>query len=569
MKGKNGIGEYKAAFYEHNRLRFAAAVLFTVLGTAVGLSVSWLLGVIIDCISQKNAARLRELFWVVLIVVLAEAVLNALMYFFKSAFIHRALAQYKAFAFKKLSEKGIHAFFRENTGRYLSVLTNDVNSIEENYLNRTILMLYHMASFVGALSMMLFYSWFLTLIVAVFFLLPVLPSLIMGKELAVREKSVSDSNERFMSMIRDILAGFSVIKGFKAKEQVTALFNRANDSLEQVKLKRRFWEGMMDTASTGCGMLFQFAIFLAGAWLALKGQITAGTVLIFVNLCNYILTPIQLVPQYWASRKAAEGLMEKLSEITLENGEHDGIFIPPMLTDAICFEHVSFGYEPGKTVLHDISFTLQAGKKYAVVGASGSGKSTILNLLMGAFPSYEGSICVDGVQIRDVALDSLYNVFCLVGQNVFVFDDTIQNNITMFKEFPDQKVEEAICRSGLKDLTLEKGLEYRCLENGAGLSGGERQRISIARSLMRDTPVLMMDEATAALDSQTAYEITDAILRLDGLTRLVVTHRLERTLMEQYDGILVLRDGRLTEQGTFGELMEKKGYFYSLFTLSV
>lgn len=565
---KNSVSEYKAAFYENNRLMFAASVFFTILGTAMSLAVSWLLGVILDCITQKDMARLQELLRFILFAVFAYLVTDMLTYFCKSRFIHRALAQYKAFAFERISSKSIRAFFHENTGRYLSVLTNDVNSIEENYLNRTILICYYTASFTGALAMMLFYSRILTFAVIGFSFLPVLPSVFMGKGLAVREKKVSDLNEGFMSMTRDLLAGFSVIKSFKAEEQVAALFDRTNENVEKAKRKRRFFEGSMSSTSNSCGILFQFAIFLVGAWLAIRGEITAGTVLIFVNLCNYIMTPIQVVPQYWASRKAAEGLIRKFSGIAEENRQQKGTPVPPVVRDSIRFEHVTFGYEPQNAVLKDLSFTLQAGKKYAVVGASGSGKSTLLHLLMGAYTAYEGSVCVDDAELKNADPDSLYEVFSLVGQNVFLFDDTIRNNITMFREFPEQKVKEVICRSGLKRLTEEKGMDYRCMENGAGLSGGERQRISIARCLLKDTPVLLMDEATAALDNRTAFEITDAILGLDGLTRLVVTHRMERALMEQYDSILVLRDGRLTEQGTFAELMEKKGYFYSLFMLA-
>jgi len=156
----------------------------------------------------------------------------------------------------------------------------------------------------------------------------------------------------------------------------------------------------------------------------------------------------------------------------------------------------------------------------------------------------------------------------LIGQNVFLFDDTLYQNITMFRDFPEDKLELAVHRSGLDSLIAEKGEGYRCGENGSGLSGGERQRVSIARCLMRETPVLLLDEATAALDNQTAFAVTDAILRLDGLTRVVVTHRLEEALLEQYDGIFVLRNGTVCEAGRFGELMERKAYFYSLYTVA-
>ena len=260
--------------------------------------------------------------------------------------------------------------------------------------------------------------------------------------------------------------------------------------------------------------------------------------------------------------------MEKLAQITWENAQNPGAAIAPRLEDAITFDRVSFGYEEGKPVLKDISARFEAGKKYAIVGGSGSGKTTLLNLLMGGCSGYSGSVTVDGTELSAVDPDSLYDLLSLIGQNVFLFDDTIRRNLTMFRSFPDEAVASAAQRSGLAPVMEAKGEDYRCGENGNGLSGGERQRISIARALLRRTPVLMLDEATAALDNRTAFEVTDAILKLEGLTRIVVTHRLEPKLLRQYDEILVLRDGRITERGTYENLMARTGYFYSLYHVS-
>ena len=290
--------------------------------------------------------------------------------------------------------------------------------------------------------------------------------------------------------------------------------------------------------------------------------------LIFVNLCNFVIMPINIIPQYLASRKAAQALIEKLAQVTEENTGRSGEAILPVLNEAISLDHVTFGYEPDKPVLQDISLRLEPGKKYAIVGGSGSGKSTLLNLLMGAYDGYGGSISIDGRELREVATDSLYDLMSLIGQNVFLFDDTIRRNITMFREFPDGQVNEAVKRSGLSELLSRRGENYRCGENGVGLSGGERQRVSIARCLLRGAPVLLLDEATASLDNQTAFAVTDAILHLDGLTRVVVTHRLDEALMSQYDEIIVMRNGKIQERGSFGQLMEQKGIFYSLCTLA-
>ena len=560
---------YFQAFYRNNRLWYAGAMLLLLLGTPANLVASWMLGEILDVITAGDMGRLWRMIRFAAVFCGAVTLVDLGMRKCRSAFIHRALAQYKSLAFSRLSEKSISAFSRENTGRYLSVLTNDVNILEENYLNRSMSMLNDSLLFLGALAMMFWYSWRLALAAVLLSALPVVVTLTMGGELSRREKAVSDRNEDFVSQVKDLLSGFSVIKSFKAEREAQTLFDRENRETESTKERRRCWEGLLMTVSGAlCGGLLQFGVFLLGAWLAIRGEITAGTVLVMVNLCNFVLEPIRTLPQYWAGRKAAMALVEKLAEVTAQSGGRDGEKIPPVLEDAIELSRLSYAYEPGKPVLREISFRLAAGKRYALVGASGSGKSTLLSLLMGADGGYTGSIRIDGRELRQVDTDSLYDLMSLIGQNVFLFNDTLWRNITMFRDFPAEQVRKAVKESGLIQLVSQKGKDYICGENGGNLSGGERQRVSIARSLLRGTPVLLLDEATASLDARTAREVTEAILDLEGLTRLVVTHRLEAPLLTRYDEILVLRNGALWERGSFQELMEKGGYFFSLYTVS-
>lgn len=568
MKQNSDIRDYTRAFYQGNRLNFALALILVILSTGGMLFFSWMLGEVTNIMAAGDLTRLWLVLKISALALVLTLAVDLLMYYFKSKFIHRALRQYKDLAFSRLSEKSISAFSRENTSRYLSALTNDANSIEENYLNRSLLLIFQGAMFLGGLVMMFALSWQLALATIALSLVPITCSLVMGRELAVREKATSDQNERFVAQVKDFLSGFSVIKSFKAEEETNRLFQSSNAETERVKERRRQWDAMLGAITQSCGSLLQIGIFFYGAWLAIGGDIQMGTVLIVLNLCNCFTQPIQSVPQYWASRKAALTLIGKLSEITRENAGHSGVAIPAGLEHGITLESVTFGYAPDKPVLRNLSLTFEPGKKYAVVGSSGSGKSTLLNLLMGGWSEYSGSVTIDGRELREVDTDSLYDLISLIGQNVFLFDDTIRRNLTMFRDFPADQVELAVKRSGLSELVTQRGEDYRCGENGAGLSGGERQRISIARALLRGTPVLMLDEATASLDNQTAFEVTDAILHLDGLTRIVVTHRLEAALMEQYDAILVLKDGQIREAGSFQDLMAKKEYFYSLFTLS-
>lgn len=536
--------------------------------TSFSLILSMILGDMLDIITAGDMGALGRITLSVVALIPAMLAVELLVGWLRSTFVHRAMEQYKALAFSRLTEKSISAFTRENTGRYLSVLTNDANSIEENYLNRSFLLLYHCVLFVGVLGTMLWYDWRLTLVTVALSALPILISLTLGQGLSRREQAVSGENERFVATLQDLLRGFSVIKSFKAEGRVQGLFQGANHRLEQTKRKRRWFEHVLCGFTNTGSLVLQMGVFVCGAWLAIRGEITAGTVLIFVNLSSYLLQPIRTVPQYWASRRAARALVEKLAQVTAENAGHTGGPIPPQLQDAIRLQDVTFGYEPDKSVLNHLSVRFEAGKRYALVGNSGAGKSTLLNLLMGSSRDYTGSITVDGAEMRDIDPDSLYDLMSLIGQSVFLFDDTIRNNITMFGDFPKEQVDAAAEQAGLGELLRERGEEYRCGENGVGLSGGERQRVSIARSLLRGTPVLLVDEATAALDARTASQVTSAILDLPGITAIVVTHRLEENLLRRYDGILVLKNGAVSEQGTFEALMERRGLFYSLFTVA-
>ena len=184
---------------------------------------------------------------------------------------------------------------------------------------------------------------------------------------------------------------------------------------------------------------------------------------------------------------------------------------------------------------------------------------------MGDRKDYLGSITIGGRQLRDINALSLHRIISLVDQTVFIFNDTILRNITMYSDFSVEIIEQAVLRAGLMPLIEQRGYDYVCGENGVNLSGGEKQRISIARCLIRGTPIILFDEATSSLDKDSSYAITQEILRLEEITRIVVSHQLNETLLRQYDEVIVIRDGMICEHGKYDELMEKKSYLYSLY----
>lgn len=573
MKASDNITDmnriFRKQFYKDNHLSCGILVAVMILSSGINLWISYLLQQITDAAISGRLEVLGKICVVTLVSFFATIAVLLAERYVKAVFIKKAMLQYKNRVFAEITKKSIHSFSGENTARYISALTNDAASVETNYVEGIFKLIVEAVGFAGAFSLMLYYSPILTAAAVLLSLVPVLASLFCGSRMAAAEKAVSDENEGFVAMVKDMLSGFAVIKSFKAEREIQRLYETDNERLEKVKYDRRMTADMIRLISSAAALTAQFGVFLTGAYVSItRGTVTPGILIAFVNLMNFVVSPIGTVPQLLGNRKAAKALIDKLSKTVTENVRAEGKTVDNVLDEGIVLDNVSFGYTEASKALKNVSHTFSAGKSYAIVGASGSGKSTLLNLLMGSCGNYEGSIDYDKDELKTICTDSLYDLISIVQQNVFVFNSSIRDNITMFREFDDAKVERAIRMSGLEALIREKGEDYLCGENGCNLSGGERQRISIARCLLRETPVLLVDEATAALDAETAFSVTNAILQMEGLTRIVVTHRLEDRLLEQYDEIIVMKNGEIIENGGFMELLERKEYFYSLYNVS-
>ncbi len=561
---------YTRQFFRKNWGCLFLSFVQTLFLVAANLLISWLIQQIIDLLGGEDTGfDLVQISWMSVVGLGLIGITMALAYTSRPRFTARAGAQYKEYVFGELSKKSISAFTGENTALYISALSNDVSAIENGYLKGIFTIVDQLALCVGALAMMFCYSPMLTLISIALAAVPLAVAVFTGNLVAVAEKQVSDRNESYMSTLRDSLMGFSVIKSFRAEVQMCKMFAQEVRSVAEAKQRRQKMSIFVEGCGTVAGVLLQIGVLLIGAWLVLSDRsLSAGIVMVFIQLLNYVINPLMTVPQAMAEIRASRGLIEKLAQALESNVRQEGSQDKRELQTAIAVENLTFAYEPGKTVLQDVSFRFEAGKRYCIVGASGSGKSTLLNLLMASHQNYDGTICYDNVPLQEICSEALYDMVSVVQQNVFIFNASIRDNIAMFADFPDEAVDRAIRLSGLKSLVQERGESYLCGENGAGLSGGEKQRISIARSLLRNAQVLLVDEATAALDAQTATQVTNAILDLEGLTRIVVTHALDESLLRRYDCILTLKNGRIAEWGNFDTLIDRKGYFYSLYTVS-
>lgn len=566
MKSNN----LKKQFFKKNRVWFIATMAVTLILSCGNLAISWLLQEIIDVSSgASDDFTIFQLALITLLLIGGLVLFEAVEYLAKPRFMARAMKQYKNHVFEELTKKSINAFNKENTALYISALSNDATVIETKYLEKSFSLVQNIFMFVGAFAMMLWYSPLLTLIAVLLSILPLVASLAVGGKMAVAEKQVSDKNEGFIETLKESLTGFSVIKSFKAEREILKLFAKKNKDAEDAKARRTKINIIITTIGMVAGVIAQMGVFLVGAYLATKGYaVTSGVVMVFVQLMNFVIGPIGAVPEILAGRKAAKALMEKHEEAIYANVRNEGLVIEKELKDGIELKNMSFSYEDGSDILNDINLKFEKGKSYAIVGSSGSGKSTLLNMLMAGNEAYEGDILYDGKELREINGESLYDMVSMVQQNVFVFNSSIRDNVTMFRDFDEAEINTAIEKAGLKELAEERGEDYVCGENGNQLSGGEKQRISIARCLLKKSNVLLIDEATAALDNATALSIENAILDIDDVTKIVVTHRFNESIMQKYDEIIVLNNGKVAEKGSFEKLMREKGYFYSLYMIS-
>lgn len=570
MKTKNLKKQLISQFYYKNIPAFTLAIFAAVVGGSLNLILSWIIKQLIDTAAgEANALPLLTLLKISGGFLLLCTLAFLLRYLSFPYYIRRAMCQYKEFALQKLLGKSISSFRDESTATYLSALSNDATSIETDYLEQQFDLLTKILTFVGALALMLWYSPLLTLIAFAITLLPLVASILTGNKLTPVEKRVSTANAKFTAALNECLSGFSVIKSFQAEKEIFNFFLRSNRELEDEKFSKRRLKTLVGMIGALAGIFAQLGVFIAGTWLVLSTHaLTGGTVILFVNLMNFVIDPIATLPGLLASRRAAKGLMGKLAEALEKNPTAEGHRDINELKEGLRLDDLSFAYEEGKDVLHHLSARFEAGKAYAVVGGSGSGKSTLLHLLMAGNTGYQGQIFFDDTELRDLSTSSLYHLISTIQQNVFVFNASIRDNVTMFRDFPQAELDKAIHSAHLDELIDRRGEDSLCGENGSALSGGEKQRISIARSLLKQTRLLLADEATSSLDAQTAHQVTSDILDLQGITRIIVTHTLEEALMKRYDGILVLKDGRIEESGRFEDLMAARGYFYALFTLA-
>jgi len=446
-----------------------------------------------------------------------------------------------------------------------SILNNDVKLIQDSYLEGLINVFKDILLFLFALVLLLRINVFVTIVIFVLGIsLIFIPKLFVKKNQNLKENYSKDLRN-FTEKIKEISQGFDVIKGFNIENKIKKLVNEKNENLENSKYKSEKFEGIISGVSSSMAIFVFLINMLISAYLVFNNKITAGQMIAIIQLLNFVVNPITSVAMYKTKIDSVYKIIKKIDDNILKN-EVEEKTKKFNFNEEIEIKDLSYSYDGEVNTLDSINLNFQKGKKYLLVGESGSGKSTLMKILLNQITNYKGFVKIDNEEIKEMNSKSFYEKVTLIQQKIFMFKDSIKNNICLYGNCNLDKLEDVIEKSGLNKLIekQEEGLETVIGEDARQLSGGEFQRVAIARSLIKDSEILLVDEATAALDKIISTEIEKTILSLNK-TIIAISHKLEEEILTKYDEIIVMKDGKIAEIGSFEKLLEEKGYFYYMY----
>ena len=555
---------------KNHQKSFYAFMIFNILVPLTNIAFAYSIKGIVDSGMSQNKEALTQAVLIGATVIFIYAGLNFISLRLKNKLVRQIMSRYKNKVFQSILDRDYRDFSKEKSGKFISVLTENMKKIEQDYLHQYFNISKNLSLMIFSLLAMFIGNWFLTLLVIIASIIPMMISGFIGQKSASLQNSAMIADQKYLAKVKDILAGFLVIKSFNVKESICEDYSHESEKFDEINFIKGKFDVLANVISQLSGMIVFLVAFGGGMYLVFNGHTTIGSVTAIVQLVNFVVMPLNEVGMGISKFREGQATLDafEVKDVTeFQTGETKEYF-----DDVISFSNIDFSYpNTEEKIFNHLSLKIQKGEKIAIVGMSGSGKSTLLNLLLRFYDVTSGHISIDNIDLQAISAGSLYNLMTIVQQDVYIFDDTLRANITLNQFFTDEEIKQAVQQSGLESYVLENesGLQALCGENGSNLSGGQKQRLSIARALIRKTPILLLDEATSSLDNQVTTEIENSILDIQDLTALVVTHKLNENILKKYDRILFMKGGVIVEDGSFGDLMDRRGEFYKLFELSV
>ena len=510
----------------------------------------------------------------ILLTLLALYIISAIFSFIQS-FVMTHVSQKLTYTMRKdiarkINKLPMNYFDKKTNGEVLSIITNDIDTLGMN-LNQSITQIItSVCTLVGIAIMMLSISWQMTLISMI--VMPigaVLVKIIVGKSQKYF-KMQQDYLGHVNSQVEEVFSGLTIVKAFNGEEKASEEFAKANEQLYKSAWKSQFLSGLMHPIMNFIGNVGYVAVAILGGYLAVRGRITVGNIQSFIQYNKQFTQPINQMAQVSAMIQSMVAAAERVFEF-LEEPEEVASIDNPVSTENLKgnveFNHVHFGYDEDRIIINDFNAKIKAGQKIAIVGPTGAGKTTMVKLLMRFYDVNSGEILVDGHNIKDFDRGELRRMFGMVLQDTWLFGGTVKDNIKYSKpEATDAEVIEAAKSAHVHHFikTLPKGYNSILSEETSGVSAGQKQLLTIARVILADPKILILDEATSSIDTRTEIEIQKAMDNLmKGRTSFIIAHRL--STIKNADLILVMDHGDIVEQGTHEELLSKGGFYEKLY----
>ena len=555
------------------RRRFYVATVLALLASAVGLSVPLGLKALLDAVFQTGDMGLLNLITLVLLgLFIAQGFLSFGSSYWLEWVGERVVTDLRKSLYEHLHQVGFRFFANRRLGEITSRLTNDVASIRTALTDAVPNSITTTFSLLGAMLLMVLLNWRLSLIVFITVPFVTLLTRYFGNKIRKLARGVQDDLAESTAIAEDALGAIRIVKAFarevfevgRYSEAVENLFER---SRRKILLSSLFWSGI--------SMLFMTTlviIFWYGGREVLADRLTPGDLVAFIFYAFSIARSISQISRLYTSINSAVGASDRIFDLLDESPEvqdlPDAQPLPPVEGE-VAFHNVTFAYEDDRNVLHDISLEVEAGQTVAVVGPSGAGKTTLVNLIPRFFDPQKGQICIDGIDIKTIQKKSLRRQIAIVPQEVHLFGSSIRENIRYSKlEATDGEIVQAARDANAWEFieALPQGLDAMIGEKGVKLSGGQRQRLAIARAILKNPRILLLDEATSSLDSESEAQVQEALERLmKNQTSFVIAHRL--STVQSADRILVLDEGRIVQDGTHEELIGREGLYKYLHDL--
>jgi len=552
-----------------NKLLLVLTVAFSVISSVALVGLSLFIQTTIDYVTAGNIEGFKR----ILIYSVGYGILIGLLYFIydilSKMFIRNLLRMLRNKAFFGILRRNYKDFNSKNTADYISVLTNDMKLIEENYIVPLLLIFQYGVMFIVTVILLLYLSPLVTLGIFISMLLIFIVPSFFGKALEKKQLELSNRLSFFTSKLKDIFSGYDVIRSYNLKDSIGKEFEEENNNLANTKFAADKIFVINESLSQTLGMGTQFVAIFLSSYLVIKGNLTMGMLIAIVQLSGTFVQPVIMIMSNLPKLNSVKPIIKRIDEFsTYKDNDFTGKD-KPNFNNNLEVSNLSFSYGNGRSIINDISLKIDKNKKYAIVGGSGCGKSTLIKLMLGYYSDFSGNIKFDGNSIKNLNIEQLNKMISIIHQNVYMFDKTIKDNICLYKEFSEEQINNVLKLSGANKFIEEtsNGLDYLVGENGSNLSGGQRQRIAIARALIQQTPILVLDEGTSAIDMQTAYDIESKLLNIKDLTLITITHKMSEELLSLYDEIIYMENGQIVESGNLQELLEKKEKFFNFYTV--